>query len=121
MGYEADAFYNSSSDSARIVAAFEQHISQLQENEGNYTRVLPNVAIKAVQLEREQIGQHLNFANVFQTDGSFTIEDGLQEANTQIFHDEESIPLDRTATSISVPASILEVYNGNKISSRCKW
>lgn len=112
MEFEEDALQNSTSGTARIIAALEQQISNLQTIDGNYTNVLQNIGIKAVQLNTEDIGEFLSFANVFPLGENPTVGATLEEENTQLYDDMDDIPLTRTAASISVPSSVITELNG---------
>ncbi|XP_071841618.1 adhesion G-protein coupled receptor G2-like isoform X2 [Apostichopus japonicus] len=99
-------------EGGRAVAALEEQITNFQTNDGNFSTVLDNVGVTAVKIDARGVGSSLGYANLLPENETLLMGGAFQEGNTRLFSDGDAIPLNRTATSISVPSSVLDLLGG---------
>ncbi|PIK41993.1 hypothetical protein BSL78_21161, partial [Apostichopus japonicus] len=112
MNLEQDFLEDGMIQGGRAVAALEGQITNFQTSDGNFSTVLDNVGVTAVKIDARSVGSSLAYANIFSENETPLIVGALQEGNTRLFSDGDAIPLERTATSISVPTTVLELLGG---------
>ncbi|PIK62996.1 hypothetical protein BSL78_00003 [Apostichopus japonicus] len=112
MNLDRDILEDGMIEGGRAVAALERQITNFQTSDGNFSTVLDNVGVTAVKIDARSVGSSLAYANILPENETLSIDGALQEGNTRLFSDGDAIPLNRTATSISVPSSVLDLLGG---------
>ncbi|PIK40737.1 putative G-protein coupled receptor [Apostichopus japonicus] len=109
MNLDLDILEDGMIEGGRAVAALEGQITNFHTSDGNFSTVLDNVGVTAVKIDAGSVGSSLAYANVFPKNEIPLYDGALQEGNTRLFSDGDAIPLNRTASSISVPTTVLEL------------
>ncbi|XP_071848674.1 uncharacterized protein [Apostichopus japonicus] len=109
MNLDRDVLEDGMIEGGRAVAALEGQITNFQTNDGNFSTVLDNVGVTAVKIDARSVGSSLAYANILPENETLLVDGSLQEGNTRLFSDGDAIPLERTATSISVPTTVLDL------------
>ncbi|XP_071844660.1 uncharacterized protein [Apostichopus japonicus] len=96
--------------SGRVVDALEQQISSFQSSgeSGNYSLVLNNIGIKTAKLNLNAFGDSFGFGYIFPDEQSPSLDGDLIRDNTRLFASGDKVPDRNTASSISIPKSVLE-------------
>ncbi|PIK57647.1 hypothetical protein BSL78_05422, partial [Apostichopus japonicus] len=112
MNLDRDVLEDGMIEGGRAVAALEGQISNFQTNDGNFSTVLDNVGVTAVKIDARSVGSSLAYANILPENETLLVDGAIQEGNTRLFSDGDAIPLERTAISISVPKTVLDLLGG---------
>lgn len=115
MNLNEDVFGRSPDETGRIVAAFEQQLANVQNQEKNFTQTFENVDVSAVKINTSLVQHNLAFASILDTNRTLTLNGDLREGSSRIFTDDVDVPVNDTAVSLSLPTIFLNTLHNGKI------
>lgn len=97
----------------RLVEALEKQLRNFQQNEGNFSQIYGNIGVVSINVVPSNVGGSLTFAHVLEDGSRRNVTGGLKGGTNEIYGDARDVPLEQVITSISVPAKVLKLLDGN--------
>lgn len=109
MDIDEHILRSNESPTGRFVSALEQQISVLQEEDRNFSRILPNLGVLAVKVNFTTLGSNLTFAYIGRAEDEFPVGQDFRENSIGIVNEGElGEDEKRILASVSVPSAALD-------------